>query len=80
MKWPQGCVHLRGLSTTPAVWEWETACGCLSAAVHGEEGVIWCLLFSLLSLVERLWICVPKLGIYGWGKGDHLPRGIHVML
>lgn len=64
----------------PVVWGWETAHGCLSAAVHGEEDVIWCLLFSLLSLVERLWVCVPKLGIYGWDKREHLPKGIYMML
>lgn len=40
MEWPWGCVRLRGLSTAPVAWEWETACDCLSAAVRGEEDLI----------------------------------------
>lgn len=40
MEWLRGCVRLRGLSTAPVAWEWETACDCLSAAVRGEEDLI----------------------------------------
>lgn len=61
MKWPQGCGYLCGLSTMPVARGWETACVCLSAAARGEEDGSWRLLFPLLSLGERLWVCFQNL-------------------